>query len=238
MLKLTNILTEAKSDALTKKLFSKLTIEGGAVKLYHYSANIIKDKNISITGKQGSQSNTEYKIWSRPRAFFYGREDGYIYDSGINTKYKYISHIPVDKIYPVAINPNNYKSTDGNVFEAIYQQASSDGYTAFIYYLNKNPKCPIVVSMIDVKIDEAYVKTEFGVYVPITKKIKDFPIGEIVIDGEKLYIMAKDGYLPSINNTYLSDNKNGSGFQRYFDEFRKRDGRFYPEYKGTKWTKN
>lgn len=238
MLKLTDILLEAKTDTLVKQLFSKLTIEGGAVKLYHYSANIIKDKNISIRGKQGSQSNTEYKIWSRPRAFFYGREDGYIYDSGINTKYKYISHIPVDKIYPVAINPNNYKSTDGNPFEAIYQQASLDGYTAFIYYLNNNPKCPIVVSMVDVRIDEAYVMTEGGIYEPITKKIKDFPIGEIIIDGEKLYIIAKDGYSPSINNTYLSDNKNGKGFQRYFDEFRRRDARFYPEYKGTKWSKN
>jgi hypothetical protein len=238
MLKLTKILTEAKSDALTKQLFSKLTIEGGGVKLYHYSGTIIKDKFISIRGKQGSQSNTEYRIWSRPRAFFYAKEDGYIYDSGINTKYKYISHIPVDKIYPVSINPNNYKSIDGNIFESIWKQASLDGYTAFIYYLNNNPKCPIVVSMVDVAIDEAYVMTEGGIYEPITKKMEDFPIGEIIIDGQKLYIIAKAGFLPSLNNTYLSDNKKGKGYQQYFDEFRRKEGMFYPEFRGTKWSKN
>lgn len=189
------------NEQLNATLKSKLTIENGMVKLWHYSSSDITDGVVSISQRQGLHSKGEFSAWGRRRAFFYATEDGYRFDKLPSTDYKYICYIPLEKIYDINSNPNNYEGT----WEEEYKQSSSDGYTAWAYYLGKNKKAPIVISFEDVKISEAYEQAPGGGYREKDKEILDYKIGTINVDGEEMIIMQKDGYLKTLTNTYLTE---------------------------------
>jgi len=206
-LSLLNILEEAKSD-------SKLTVEGGELKVWHYSNVEITDGVISTRGKQGSQSKGEFQVWGKERAFFYAVEGGGKYDKGISDKYMYIAHIPVDKIYNISKNPNGYEGSWGEM----YAQSSKDGYTAWMYNLGANKKAPIVISFVDVPIDEAYGPAKGGGYQPLGKEDVDYIIGTIVKDDEEWYIYQRDGYIKSLSNTYLSQEEDATEASESYQE--------------------
>lgn len=238
-MKLTEVLTNLIDEAKPKKdIFGGLVIENGGVKLWHYSDKKITGA-ISVSGKQGLQSREEFKIWGRSRAFFYAAEDGISFDRGVSNTYLYICHIPVSKIYPVNENPNDYKvPSSEHYWESIYQQAIKDGYTAFIYNLGNDEKAPIVVSFVPVKIDEAYKPAPGGGYMPMDKKLADFPIGEYIDnDGTKMYLMAQDGYPENIGNTYGSEKPRKLPYQPsaslYYDSVK-----FYDQFKDSEYAKS
>lgn len=192
-LKLLNILEEVKSD-------SRLTVEGGKLKLWHYSDVEITDGAISTKGKQGLRSRGEFQEWGKERAFFYAVEDGYKYDKGVSSKYKYVVYIPVSKIYNMSENPNKYKGSLGDM----HKQSVRDGYTAWMYNLGANRKAPIVISFKDVKIAEAYEPAKGGGYKPLGEEETDYIVGRIVKDDEEWFIYQRDGYAKNLTNTYLS----------------------------------
>ena len=238
-MKLTEVLTNLIDEAKPKKgIFDGLVIEDGGIKLWHFSNQKINGA-IGINGKQGLQSKSEYMAWGRSRAFFYAAEDAIRFDTGVGSDYYYVCHIPVSKIYPVMENPNDYKVPSGShQWESIYQQAVKDGYTAFIYNLGGNDEAPIVISFVPVKIDEAYKKAPGGGYMPMDKKLVDFPIGEYIEnDGTKMYLMAKDGYPENIGNTYGSEKPRKQSYQAnpamYFDSIK-----LYPKYKDGEYAKS
>ena len=234
MLKIGQILEEVKSESKSlEKFLSKLTIEGGKAKLWHYSSHRIEDGVIKIGGKQNLHSRGEYMAWGRSRSFFYGTEDGVAYDKGVSSDYLYICHIPVKKIYQIDINPNGYEAVEGKVnWESLYEQASNDGYIAFSYYLGGNENAPIVVCFKNLKIDEAYEHSKGGGWIPLGKEMQDYPVGIAMLDGENWYVMQKDGFMVDIANCYLSEDKDPEGYQRPLYQDSYKAIKFFPEYKG------
>jgi len=190
-----------------KEMLSKMVIENGNVKLFHYSSNKITDEYLSVRSKQNLWSKGEYQAWGRSRLFFYCREDGVNYDKGVPTDYKYICYIPLKEIYPININPNEYKSEkDKSTWESLYEQASNDGYTAFAYYYSNNKNVPIVISFKDVKISEG-LELRGGGYFKIGEEVPNIIIGEYN-DSRKHYYVVQKGDLPkTLNNCYLVEDK-------------------------------
>jgi hypothetical protein len=200
------ILNEAKNSPKLEDLYAPLTIDNGNVKLWHYSKMLIEDDFISTRGKQGLHSRSEFQSWGRSRSFFYGTEDGRSNDKGVPNNFKYICHMPIDSMYPVMLNPNDYKSKEGvNHWESMYEQASADGYKAFIYNLSAKKGVPIIVSFVSVPIDEKYALSKGGIYTDIDDVATDFPIGKYTdSDGEKWTVMQRIGYSKTLLNTYLT----------------------------------
>lgn len=208
-------------------------IQDDKVKVYHYSSKHITDDFLKINTISGLHSREEFRSWSRPRLFFYGKENGYLYDKGVPTSYLYICHIPYNQIYPINENPNNFKKLEGIPYvESIYQQSIREGYTAFCYYLNNNPRVPIVVSFEDVKITDSYKSNNSGNYIPLNRELIDYPIGEINIDGEEWYIIQKSELSKDISNTYLSKEKDSKGgYRKPFPYYLMKNSKIYDNYK-------
>lgn len=190
------------NEKLNYSLESKLTIENGMVKLWHYSVHNITNGVVSIDQPNGLYSTSEFKAWGRKRAFFYGTEDGYAFDKLPSTNYKYICYIPLEKIYDINYNPNNYTEV---TYEEEYIESSEDGYTAWSYYLGNNEEVPIVISFKDVTISESYEKSPGGLYIEKDKELLDYKIGNINVNGVDMIIMQKDGYIKNLTNTYLTE---------------------------------
>lgn len=201
-----NVLNEASDEERIDKLMAPLTIENGDIKLWHYSGTDIPDDFISIRGKQGLHSKSEFRSWGQSRAFFYGTEDGILHDTGVPNKFMYISHIPVDEVYPVMINPRGYEVGKGeHRWQSLYEQAKKDGYNAFIYNLGGKEGVPIIVSFVNLPIDEAYGRTKGGGWRSLDFKEMDYKVGEFVDEkDQKWNIMQKDGFKRTLTNTYLS----------------------------------
>jgi len=219
------------NEQLNVLLKSKLTIENGMVKLWHYTSANITDGIISINQPHGLHSMDEFRAWGRRRSFFYAIEDGYRFDKLPSIDYKYICYIPLEKIYDINYNPNNYKE---GTYEEEYNQSSSDGFTAWTYYLGNNEEVPIVISFEDVKITEAYETAPGGGYREKDKEILDYKIGTINIDGKEMIIMQKDGYIKTLTNTYLTEEEDPkeamSSYKISLQQYMWSDANISPEY--------
>ena len=121
-------------------LYSSLTIKDGMVKLWHYS-NVDFDDVIK-PANQNPHSANEYKVWGKSRVFFYGVEDGYKKDSIGNFKYIYTTYHPLNKMYPIFINPKDYKTKGEHKYQSLYNQSTEDGYDSFIYGLGGDTSKP------------------------------------------------------------------------------------------------
>lgn len=233
---LESLISESKKDIKIKKLLSPLKIENGNVKLWHYSKKLIEDDFISTRGEQGLHSRNEFKTWGKSRAFFYGTKNGVGHDRGVPRDYMYIAHMPIDDIYPIMINPNEYKVPKGEHFwQSMYEQASKDGYKAFIYNLGGEEGVPIIVSFVDVPIDEKYVLTSGGKYKNLDEKQIDYPIGKFIDeDGVEWTIMQKDGYKRSLINTYLTQEDSPEeamdSYKRQFHVYEWKNADLFPKY--------
>jgi hypothetical protein len=193
-----------------------MTIGDDKVHLWHYSSIDIEDDYIRIGKSQQYHSTSEYKAWGKSRAFFYGVEDGYKWDKIGTPKYKYFCTIDLDKIYDINLDPNNYKNNrvDRNFFYNIYYQSVDDGFTSWIYNLDGNGKCPIVISFKDVEILNKY-KLYGGEWRDINEPQIDKEIGYVIVNknfpewvredklGESAKVMMPWGAVDSIINSYL-----------------------------------
>jgi len=230
-----DVLSEASKGAQIKELLAPLTIEGGSVKMWHYSGNLIEDDHVSTRGTAGLHSKNEFRAWGKSRAFFYGIEDGPSFDAGVPTKFKYICHIPLDYIYPVMINPNDYETSGGHYWQSMYEQAAADGYKAFIYNLGGKKGVPIIVSFIDIPIDEKFGPARGGGYRNLEDIEMDYPIGMFVDeDGDEWIIMQQDGYIKTLTNTYLTQEEDPqeamTSYKRTFHVYEWKDARLSPEH--------
>jgi hypothetical protein len=197
--------------------WNSLTIESGKVKLWHYSDKDITGNKISINKPRGLQSKVEFQAWARPRSFFYATEDGVYLDKNVPILYKYICYLDKNKIYDINENPHNYEGS----FDEIYKKAYKDGYTAWIYNLGGKKNIPIVISFDDVFIADAYKKTLGGIYVPKDRKLEDYKIGKLKINGELWYVLQKSDKIMSLNNCYLrkpEDMNSSSMFKKQIPE--------------------
>lgn len=229
------VLNEAKNDALIKALFEPLTIEDGNIKLWHYSGNLIEDDYVSTGGPQGTHSKSEFRAWGKSRSFFYGIEGGPAHDSGVPTRFKYICHIPMKYVYPVMINPNKYEVPSGqHYWQSMYEQATADGYKAFIYNLGGKAGVPIIVAFVDIPIDEKFGPASGGGYRNLAEKEVDYPIGTFEEGGETWTIMQQDGYIKSLNNTYLTQEEDPeeamTSYKKPFHVYQWKGANLFPEY--------
>lgn len=206
MLKINKIFEEiTNTNPDWESLKNTLTIINGNVKLCHYSANKIVDDEIKLGQSQNPWSSGEYQAWGRSRIFFYTNPGGIAKDRGVPTNYLYICYIPLNEIYPLHLNPNNYKSEpDKHRMESIYQQASEDGYTAFIYGLDGDINNPIVISFKNVKISEKY-EIRGGGYYPMDKQADELVIGKYIDQTGGYLVKQKDDEVQTLTNCYLED---------------------------------
>lgn len=215
---------------------SILTIEDNMVKVWHYSNKKIEDGVISINTSANQYSRREYKTWGKDRSFFYCTESGYIHDNiGRGHEYFYVGYIPLNEIYDMNNNPENYEHEPGEVFENGLLEFTRDlGYTAWIYNLSGNPKAPIIISFVDVEISEAYRKTGRG-YIDMDENTEDYKIGEITYrergarKAKTWDVMQPGEKLVALGNTYL---KRGKDVKTHFGGETYLHGgiKFLPEY--------
>lgn len=210
--KLYSILTE-KETAKIKR--SQLTVEDGKLKLWHYS-NKDFDSTIRIDLPPNLHSVNEFKAWGKGRSFFYATEHGYESDVAFNKDYLYICHIDMDKVYDINKNPNNYPEEEGyNFFESLLNHSINDGYTAWIYNLDKNDRSPIVVSFVDVPITEKLKWSNRGEYLPTDQETEDEKVGTIMIDDEEWDVYQPADELVDITNLYAK--QEDSDYKRPID---------------------
>lgn len=230
-----DVIKEATDEAKLEELFAPLTVENGMVKLWHYSNKLIEDDFISTRGSQGLHSRSEFRAWGKARAFFYGTKDGIKHDRGVSSDYMYTAHLPLKELYPVMINPNDYKVPKGeHYWQSIYEQATQDGYNAFIYNLGAMKGVPIIVSFVDVPIDEKYARSPEG-YRNVEDKIIDYPIGTFTDEqGEEWIIMQRDNYIKTLNNTYLTKETDPEeamdSYKKDFHVYQWKHANLFPKY--------
>lgn len=209
--------------------WSLFTIVSGKIKLWHYSNKNITNKKITINNTPGLQSG-EFKEWGKGRSFFYGVEGGNEYDTGISDKYLYICYVDYKKIYDIDVNKNRYVGT----FQDMYEQSFSDGYIGWTYNLSGNKNVPIVILFVDVKISEAYVRGNGGVYVDKDAKFVDYKIGNVVIEDTEYVVFQKGGYIKNLLNTYIvskKDSNKKSPYRKRLPEYMWKHVKLLPKFK-------
>ena len=223
----TNFLTESKIAPVNWDL---LTIENGKIKVWHYSNNDIKNGFIKVGVRANIYSVSEFRAWGKPRVFFYATENGSLYDSIGNKKYKYISYIDVNKVYDINKNPKNYEVENyTNWYDAMLEKTKSGGFNSWIYNLAGNKNAPIIISFDDVKISESYVfDEEVGEYIPKDKKFKDYKVGKIKIDNEVWDVYQNSKRPKSFNNLY--GKQMGSDYKKEIHSFQFKDIKFSSKY--------
>ena len=165
-------------EELEKKVYpvnwDLIDFENGEVKCYHYSDKSFDDY-VKKSGQRGLQSRYEFKEWGRSRSFFYLTEGGISKDKGISNRYKYISYIPINEIYDINKNSNNYDKSGS--WENLYKQTSEDGYSAWVYNLGGYENVPILTSFKDVPISEKYTMLKSGMYKLEGEELEDEVVG-------------------------------------------------------------
>ncbi len=198
-----HIIKKILKEELKKKVYpvnwDLIDFENGKVKCYHYSSKSF-DGSVKVNGVRGSQSKEEFKTWGRSRSFFYLSEGGIYFDKGVGNLYKYVSYIPVNEIYDIISNSNNYDMSMG--WDKLYQQTSEDGYSAWAYNLAGKSNVPILVSFKSVPITEKYENRLTGSYKIVGEDLKDIVVGEIVKDGKSLLVLQRSDRPVNVGNLY------------------------------------
>lgn len=198
-----HIIKKILKEELEKKVYPVnwdiIDFKDGSVKCYHYSDKSFDDY-VKISGQRGTQSKSEFKEWGRSRSFFYLTEGGLSKDKGISNRYKYISYIPINEIYDINKNSNNYDKSGG--WENIYRQTSEDGYSAWVYNLGGYENAPILISFKDVPISEKYMMLESGMYKLEGEELEDEVVGTILKNGREMLVLQKQYYPTHVTNLF------------------------------------
>jgi hypothetical protein len=198
-----HIIKKILKEELKKKVYpvnwDLIDFENGEVKCYHYSSKSFEDV-VKVSGVRGKHSKEEFSTWGRSRSFFYLTEGGIYFDRGVGNLYKYVSYVPVNEIYDITSNSNNYDMSMG--WDSLYQQTSVDGYSAWVYNLGGKSNVPILVSFKPVPISEKYEKTLSGSYRIVGEDLKDVVVGNINKEGEDLLVLQRSDRPVNVGNLY------------------------------------
>ena len=190
-----HIIKKILKEELKKKVYpvnwDLINISNGEVECYHYS-NEDFDGVVKTTGSMNLYSKSEFKEWGKSRSFFYLTEGGVYKDKGVGRLYKYKFHIPLNEIYDINKNSNNY-NINGN-WGNIYSQISNDGYSAWVYNLGGKENTPILVSFKSVPITEKYELISSGVYKLSGEELEDEVVGVISKRGHHMLVLQKPYY--------------------------------------------
>ena len=222
-------------EELEKKVYpvnwDLIDFENGKVKCYHYSSKSF-DGSVKVNGVRGRHSKEEFKTWGRSRSFFYLTEGGIYFDKGISNTYKYISYIPINEIYDIVSNSNNYDKSGS--WENLYKQTSEDGYSAWVYNLGGYENVPILTSFKDVPISEKYMMLKSGMYKLEGEELEDEVVGTIFKNGREMLVLQKQYYPIHVTNLYAIYPKDIDEKYRYESpiyDYQVRDIEFKDEFK-------
>ena len=112
---------QVKSD----ELFATIQKDGDMAILTHNSSNRITNGVIKIGMTPNPYSKSDFMGDSTPRSYFWGSRGGKDI-SNAHATYIYTCELPLDKIYDIQNNINNWST----------KQVLSNGYTAVAYYMN------------------------------------------------------------------------------------------------------